>query len=68
MHDHGVVRAASYPHNQPFLHPLLHTPWGPSLHPPRALSHETSLPRAEFEPRAEANAHTMLPPTRCCHE
>ena len=45
MHDHRVANHASYPHEQPLLHPPLHPPGGASLHPPRTLSPE-SLSRA----------------------
>lgn len=38
MHDLWVACSASCPHRMPFLHPLLHSPRGASMHPPRLLS------------------------------
>ncbi len=38
MHDLWVACPASCPHKRPFLHPLLHSPGGASLHLPRTRS------------------------------
>ena len=42
MHDLSVGCPASCPHKPPLLHPLLHSPAGASLHPPRTLSSSLS--------------------------
>ena len=38
MHDLWVACPASCSHESPSLHPLLHSPEGASVHPPRTLS------------------------------
>jgi hypothetical protein len=60
MHDHWVACAARYPHKQPFLHPLLHSPGGASLHP---LAHF----RMKRHCRAPSSNHgPRLMHTGCC--
>ncbi len=48
MHDLWVAYPASCPHETSFLHLLLHSPRGASLHPPRTLSPYSGFDSAEL--------------------
>ena len=59
MHDHRVACSASCPHKRPYLHPLLHSPWGASLHPLRTFSPYSGFDSAEL--LDDVGVHRLMP-------